>query len=57
MVPTGFIDAESFINGAEAHEKTPGRSQAFSSPSGGLAHSDRSGGALSSCVHLAGAQT
>jgi septum formation protein len=27
-----------------AHEKTPGRSQVFSSPSGGLAHSDRSGG-------------
>ncbi len=28
-----------------AHEKTPGRSQVFSSPSGGLAQSDRSGGA------------
>jgi hypothetical protein len=30
------------------HEKTPGRSQVFSSPSGGLARSDRSGGALKS---------
>jgi O-antigen ligase len=29
-----------------AHEKTPGRSQVFSSPSGGLTRSDRSGGAL-----------
>jgi hypothetical protein len=28
-----------------AHEKTPGRSQVFSSPSGGLARSDGSGGA------------
>jgi iron complex outermembrane recepter protein len=28
-----------------AHEKTPGRSQVFSSPSGGLAQSDGSGGA------------
>ncbi|MFM8900741.1 MAG: ribosome maturation factor RimM [Burkholderiales bacterium] len=27
-----------------SHEKTPGRSQVFSSPSGGLARSDRSGG-------------
>jgi RNA polymerase sigma-54 factor len=30
---------------AAPHEKTPGRSQVFSSPSGGLAQSDRSGGA------------
>jgi DNA transformation protein and related proteins len=29
-----------------AHEKTPGRSQVFSPPSGGLAQSDRFGGAL-----------
>jgi DNA transformation protein and related proteins len=29
-----------------AYEKTLGRSQVFSSPSGGLARSDRSGGAL-----------
>ena len=29
----------------DAHEKTPGRSQVFSSPTGGLARSDRSGGA------------
>jgi S-formylglutathione hydrolase len=28
------------------HEKTPGRSQVFSPPSGGLTQSDRSGGAL-----------
>jgi hypothetical protein len=27
-----------------SHEKTPGRSQVFSSPSGGLSHGDRSGG-------------
>ncbi len=31
---------------AMPHEKTPGRSQVFSSPSGGLAQSDRVGGAL-----------
>jgi glycine oxidase len=31
-----------------AHEKTPGRSQVFSSPSGGLAQNDRSGGAAAS---------
>jgi uncharacterized protein len=32
--------------GVTPHEKTLGRSQVFSSPSGGLAQSDRSGGAL-----------
>jgi succinylglutamate desuccinylase len=34
-----------WIGGLGAHEKTPGRSQVFSSPLGGLARSDRSGGA------------
>jgi ribonuclease E len=35
----------SVVASPPAHEKTPGLSQAFSSPSGGLAQSDRSGGA------------
>jgi peptidoglycan/LPS O-acetylase OafA/YrhL len=44
-VPIFFVLA-GFFAAKKSHEKTPGRPQVFSSPSGGLTRSGRSGGAL-----------